>query len=411
MTRILVLTNWYPPHHRGGYEINCQDVATRMAARGHQVEVLCGDERFPGVSDGTPTVPVRRDLRLYWRDEAPWRPPIRTRIEIERTNQKALVKALDELQPHVVSAWHMAALSLNLLTTIARRRIPIVYAICDSWPSYALKMDPWSRMFSAGPLTKAVGKLVERGYDLPTVLPNIGALGHASFVSEFTRQGVLASSRWAFPHSDVVPSGIDRRSLEEPDGPAPSRESQWKWRLVYLGRFDARKGTDTLIKALPLLPHETTLSMYGRGGETERDRLKHLARGLGLEDRVRFGALDRQQIGRAYRAADCLVFPSEWPEPFGLVPLEAMECGTPVVATGVGGSAEFLEDRSNCLLFPVGDPAALAAAVRQLAEDRELRSQLVAAGRDTARRYDVEFMADAYEARFKQAEEAFVGVT
>ena len=409
MTRILVLTNWFPPHHRGGYEINCQDVALRMAARGHQVEVLCGDEHLPGVVDATQPLPVRRDLRLYWRDEAPWRPPMRTRMEIERTNQAALAAVLDELQPQVVSAWHMAALSLNLLTTIARRRIPIVFSICDSWPSYALQMDHWARMFSGGPLKRGLGKLVERRSDLPTIVPDIGALGHASFVSEFTRRGVQASSRWDFVRSDVVPSGIDRRSLVDLGG-NPGRKDEWRWHLVYLGRFDVRKGTDTLIKALPLLPHETVLSMYGRAGESERDRLKQLAEQLGVSDQIRFGTLDREQVGRAYRDADCVVFPSEWPEPFGLVPLEAMECSTPVVATGVGGSADFLQDGLNCLLFPVGDPAALAAAVRRLAEEPELRSRLVAAGSETACRYDVEFMADAYEARFREAEEAIAGV-
>ena len=63
MTRILTVTNWYPPHHRGGYELNCADVMTRLAARGHEVEVLCSDERLPGATDEPESLPVRRVLR------------------------------------------------------------------------------------------------------------------------------------------------------------------------------------------------------------------------------------------------------------------------------------------------------------------------------------------------------------
>jgi D-inositol-3-phosphate glycosyltransferase len=150
---------------------------------------------------------------------------------------------------------------------------------------------------------------------------------------------------------------------------------------------------------LPSLPR-ATLAMYGRGGEAERARLAALAVELGIEHRVTFGSLDPQEVGAAYRAADCVVFPSEWPEPFGLVPLEAMECETPVIATGTGGSADFLDDRVNCLLFEPGNPTSLATAVEEMAADDVLRSKLRAQGRATAKSYDVAHMADAYEHRF-----------
>jgi glycosyltransferase involved in cell wall biosynthesis len=113
---------------------------------------------------------------------------------------------------------------------------------------------------------------------------------------------------------------------------------------------------------------------------------------------VHFGALEREQLPAEYRAADVMVFPSTWPEPFGLVPIEAMACGVPVVATGVGGSAEFLVHGENCLLVEPGDPVALAAAVRRLAGDPALRRTLVAHGLETARELDVERLADVMEA-------------
>jgi glycosyltransferase involved in cell wall biosynthesis len=76
-----------------------------------------------------------------------------------------------------------------------------------------------------------------------------------------------------------------------------------------------------------------------------------------------------------------------WEEPWGLVPLEAMASGCPVIATGRGGSGEYLVDGENCLLVSAEDPAALATAVSRLAESPELRRRLRAGGAETAPRH------------------------
>jgi glycosyltransferase involved in cell wall biosynthesis len=108
-----------------------------------------------------------------------------------------------------------------------------------------------------------------------------------------------------------------------------------------------------------------------------------------VQDRVALhGRLARAEVPAAYAAADAVLFPVTWPEPWGLVPLEAMAVGRPVVATGTGGSAEYLRDGENCLLAAPGDPAALARAVARLQSDAALRARLVAGGRATAARHD-----------------------
>ena len=368
----------------------------RMASRGHQVTVLCSDDRLPGVDDRPSAVPVRRVLKLHWRNEAPSAAPLGQRLVLEKFNQSQLIDAIEEVRPEVVSVWHMATLSLNLLTVLAKRRIPVVYAICDSWPCYAVSMDPWARTFNGSSARRLAGRLAERLARISAVLPDLGSVGRACFVSSFTQEEVRQNSPWRFADATVIPSGIDRSMLDLP----PAKESEWRWRIGYLGRFDSRKGTDTLVRALPLFHPDATLIMYGRGGEAERRRLRGLATELGVADRISFGTLDRSELAKAYRELDCVVFPSEWPEPFGLVPLEAMECGTPVAATGVGGSRDFLADGVNCLYFEPGDSQGLATAVSRLASNAALRAELVNEGRRTAAAYDVEFMADRYEREF-----------
>ena len=120
---------------------------------------------------------------------------------------------------------------------------------------------------------------------------------------------------------------------------------------------------------------------------------------LGLGGRrVRFDEVPRSQLAMRYRDADALVFPSEWEEPFGLVPVEAMACGTPVIASGTGGSAEFLVDGANCLLAAPGDAVSWAGAIARLAGDAALRARLVRGGLATADELDVDRLAEVFEA-------------
>src|SRR5260370_1435144 len=80
----------------------------------------------PGCGHGPSAVPVRRVLKLHWRNEAPAAAPEGSRLSLEKFNQSQLIDAIDEVRPEVVSVWHMATLSLNLLTVLANRRIPVV---------------------------------------------------------------------------------------------------------------------------------------------------------------------------------------------------------------------------------------------------------------------------------------------
>jgi glycogen synthase len=397
VVRVLTVTNWYPPHHLGGYELSCFDVMTRLEARGHEVHVLCGDTRLgsdDSVTDADHESRVRRSLRLYHDGDRILRPSWRDRLAIEQQNQHELTTALREVRPDVVSIWHLAAVSHGVLTTVARSGIPVVLSICDDWLTYGLDLDAWAGPFNRSRPRRVVGHVVGRVLGVPTVVPDVGPLGSYLFVTRATEERAVAGSRWAPRRRAVVWSGIDRTVFNPGDRPRPA----WSWRLITTGRFDPRKGFETVIRALPLLPDDATLACWGRGGGAERARLAAIADELGVANRVRFGALERDELAHQYRSSDVMVFPSVWEEPFGLVPVEAMACGTSVVATGVGGSAEFLVDGSNSLLVPPGDPVALASALLRLAEDPALRERLIAGGLQTAIEMDIERLVDVMEA-------------
>lgn len=396
MTKILVVTNMYPPHHFGGYELSCRDVVERWRSRGHEVSVLTTSMRLPEVADDADTpalAAVRRELHFYWDDHVLVTPSLRGRVRIERHNQRRLAAALDELRPDVVSIWNMGALSFGLLTTLIERRVPVVYVVCGDWLVHGVALDPWARLFADRPRLARVARAATR---LPTAVADLGASGVFCFISEALRAEAEAHSPWTYPRSTVTYSGIDT-SLFTSNG-SQKAGGEWQWRLLYVGRVDRRKGIETVIRALAELPPAAALEIDGRGDAAERARLETIATELGVAGRVRFSESARAELPAQYRAADVVVFPPTWDEPFGLVPLEAMACGTPVVATGTGGSAEFLRDGENCLLFPTNDHAALGAAVRRLAGDVSLRERLVSGGAQTASALDVGRLAGVLEA-------------
>lgn len=396
--RVLVLTNMFPPHAYGGYELWCQDVVRRWTAAGHQVVVLTSDVRRPDATDvEDPSLQVSRRLRLYWADHevldpAPWR-----RLGLERHNQRVLDQELSAFRPDVVSAWAMGAMSFGLLARAADRGLPLVSVVCDEWPDYGPAMDAWSRAVVRRRLSARVLRLAT---GLPCRLPDLDA-GPACFVSEAMRAKARASTPWSFAMSGVVPSGIDRSEFSprstHPTGATAGTGAPFGWRLLHVGRLDPRKGLHTVVEALAACPSQATLSLVGGGDDAYRRALETLAEDLGVAARVTFDQCPRHQLAARYRDADAAVFAPQWDEPFGLVPLEAMSCGTPVVASPTGGSAEFLVDGANCLAFGPGDVGGLVAALGRLAADAALRAQLVAGGLATSARYDSDVLATELE--------------
>jgi glycosyltransferase involved in cell wall biosynthesis len=268
-------------------------------------------------------------------------------------------------------------MSVSAIEHVRRAGLPAAGVICDDWLVYCKRSDMWARRFGRrGPLLAAAA---ERLTAVPTRV-DLGAAASWLFNSEAMRSRAL-EARPDLGRTAVAYPGIEQDRFR----PAP--EHPWEWRLLYVGRIDPRKGIDTAIEALPQLAPDASLTVVGGGDDPHLDELRSLAAQLGVERRVAFERRPRDEVPSAYASCDAVVFPARWEEPFGLVPLEAMAVGRPVVATGTGGSAEYLRHEENCLIFERDDPAALAAAVTRLAQDDALRRRLRERGFETAARF------------------------
>lgn len=194
-------------------------------------------------------------------------------------------------------------------------------------------------------------------------------------IDEVVRRAAAIVSTSDSLRDSLAEQGIDSRRVylfsDPPDPPLPRLPASTPL-FLFVGRLDIEKGVDTLLRAFAIchgsLP-ESRLRIVGRG--ELRPSLERLANSLGVQDSVSFcGWREPQEINNELSHAWALVAPSRWPEPFGLVALEAIMRGVPAVVPALGGLAETVQHGLTGLVYPAGDVRALAEQLVNLATGR-----------------------------------------
>jgi D-inositol-3-phosphate glycosyltransferase len=206
----------------------------------------------------------------------------------------------------------------------------------------------------------------------------------------------------------VIPGGVDL-SVFRPLGRSEPRTSLgWpddQRVLLFVGRIQRLKGLEVLLRAFALLSdvNGRVIIVGGQKGTHESReiaRLQHLAGRLGIADRCSFvGAVPHAQLPLYYSAADVTVMPSSY-ESFGLVAVESLACGTPVVATRVGGLTSIVRDGETGVLVPWRDPQLFADALRRVLTDLGARGRMVRNARASVMEYGWERIADEHLALY-----------
>ena len=224
----------------------------------------------------------------------------------------------------------------------------------------------------------------------------------------------------------VIPLGVDTRlfrPLRQADARAALGRDAGEETVLFVGRIEQIKGIEVLLAAIgellerrPDLRRRVCLVVVGgeiepRTDGSEAEKLAELSRMVeahGIRQNVDLlGSLDQRELSLYYAAADVCAVPS-LTESFGLVALEAMACGTPVVATRVGGLQTVVTPQSG-LLVPPGDATALGEAIARLLDDPELHTRLSAGARARAQAFTWDRVADAVERVYDEL--ADVGIT
>lgn len=206
----------------------------------------------------------------------------------------------------------------------------------------------------------STGELDEMGKHLPLDLSRVTVIPNGFHQSRFT----------------PAPSGAAFRDSLGVDATTPL--------VVFAGRLASNKGLHTLVRAFARLSDERALLVLAGEDQDQRAGLESLAGSLGVSKRLRFtGHLPDALYASSLAAADVFALPSEW-EAFGIVLAQAMACGTPCVATRVGGAPDVVGDGATGLLVPYGDDKALASALARLLGDAGMRARMGEAGRERA---------------------------
>jgi glycosyltransferase involved in cell wall biosynthesis len=350
--RIVQVSPWFYPH-LGGVESHVETLSRELVARGHQVTVVTARD--------TPSAPEQEAIdgveviRVKPRMIA-MRTPIAPRI-------RSVLRGLpaDVVHAHLpppLSAYYAA-------DACERRRVPLVLTYhCDV------------------ELPSPVGSLIETLYRR-----SLGAstLRRAAKVVVTTRT-YAATSRAIWRHNPVViPNAVDvHRFHPDVDGTAVRRNlkiPQNRLVVLLVGRIVSHKGVEHFIEASRYLAGVQFL-IAGEGGSMAS--MERLAESLGVEDRVRFlGRISHENLPKVYAACDVFVLPSvSRLEAFGIVALEAMATGKPVVVADIPGVREVIEDGREGLLADPMNPQNLAEKVRRLLADPVLRQEMGRRGRE-----------------------------
>ena len=389
--KVAQLATRFPPGP-GGVEQHVAEIAPRLHARGHSVDVYTSDlyREFPAMERLAPSVP--RDERFPW--GTVHRLPVWSLPgELHYTFFHHLPETLARDRPEIVHA-HTYGTNQVAAAHHHHRRYGTPFVLTAHFhPIWSIE-GGWLRQRIRGFYDRRIAAGVVR--DAARII-----------VQTREEERLLRVLGLPLPRLEIIPPGY--RPL--PPTPAGGASFAEKFRIpgpfvLFVGRLASNKGLLDLAPAFATLATSDPASHLVLIGEDggQRSNFEARVRELGVAGRVHLlGHVDDDALlAAAYREARLTVLPSEY-EAFGLVLLESLAAGTPVVASRVGGIPEVVEDGKAGLLVPPKSPAALAEALGRLWTDPELARRLGTYGRDTVvPRFSWDALADRLDALYRE---------
>lgn len=323
--KILVLSNYYPPHYIGGYELACSDTVQFLENAGHEVYVLTGNYK----EESSSFEKVYRKLKYIDYKK----PSYFDKHVVEEFNYETTQDVIKKVNPDLVYIWSLRLTSLSPIWAVEKQKIKKIFEIGDFWMK--------------GFLSKSFMSKLKRG--AKQLLPGFKAV-------DIKIDPIISVSKWMIP--EMKESYGSENIFQIPNGTKITKEKSLKskelMRYMFCGRLDYTKGLDLALKALSNLRDRRVFDfefhIYGDGDTQYIEKCKKMVEVLCLTNHVIFhGKTDN--LEEAYKKNHVLLMPTRMREPFGLVLIEAMNYGVVCIAPDDFGPAEIIDDSKNGLLF------------------------------------------------------------
>ena len=365
--RVLRIDSW--EGDIGGAQVYVRSVADALTALGHPQHLLNLVPR--------PSTTPRADEEFLTTAATP-RGRLAADLGADGTFERTLHAAVDRFRPDLIHLHRFDAMFTPIARALSTLGIPVVFTAHDAelvCPISTL-IRPGGIVCEGGVLPRCMFTGCRVGLGVPynlrqtsvldrTLVPRISAyLCPSSLLATYLhRHGYRPAIH--LPPFAAIPDPVRQAPYPPPDTGAPPT-------IGYLGRLEPYKGVQDLLRALALLaPNEPGVRLTIAGDGAHRAVLEQMARSLGVSDRVTWrGDLRGAEKEAWFRSIDVLAVPSNAWENFGLVALEALTRGRPVVATEFGGLPDVVQDRETGRLVPVSDPQALGEALAETLADR-----------------------------------------
>lgn len=346
----------------GGVQVHVRQLAARLREGGHEVLVLAPMRGSP--LEGF-VVAVGRPVRVPFNGSiapiAPW-----------PSSARRVAQALDEFGPDVVHAHEPLVPSVGMFAA-RYRGAPVV----ATFHAYADRAYTFSLL---APLVRSVWRRLSARIAVSEAA--------AMFVTSRFRQNGLR----------VIPNGVDTELFARAE---PARLPEGR-RVLFVNRLEPRKGFGVMVQAFRrLATAHPDLVLVVAGDGPERDTIHRLPASV-RERVVMLGNVPHDRLPSLHAASDVFCAPAIGRESFGIVLVEALSSGVPVVASDIPGYREVVRDGVTALVTPPGDSAAVADAIALLLKDADLSKRLAEAGRQAARRYSWDTVVGEIETVYRE---------
>ena len=373
--RVLIASGVYPPQI-GGPAIQSELFARELARRGVEVRVI---------TQGPPAE-TATEIQVDYLDHMSGGGPLaacRRHWSIARQ----ISRLFREFRPHAVQMQSIGGLFPLTVGILAR------FYRTPSWVKFAGHpvIEPLSRRAISESGQRLPAWKSQARTALGKLLARLIFRAHGFVWATTPTVAEELVSRWGISRERIViaPNLVDLGDLSRASEMREVREGDAPLRLLMVTRLEPIKGVDVAIRALAELTHTpSVLRVLGDGQQRYVDSLRSLTEQLGVSSRVDWaGKFPREDLPEEYRRADLLLVPSRY-EAFGVVIVEAMAAGLPVVASRVGGIADVVRNGQCARLVQPGDPAELARAIEELAGDHDEIARLVREGIGQAQNFE-----------------------